>query len=117
MSQRTLTTHEVDDILDAAHRCDIDIQSYSGRCMYGEQCLAVVVPSINEYTAFILCVARNNYQLGELMSKNISQDDMGFDTVYYWSGIQWEDGNLCRSCDKPISTGEYCSNYCKDNDV
>lgn len=94
MIQKTLTSHEVEDIIDAAYRCGIDIRSYSGRYMYGEKCLAAVVPSINEYTAFIMAVARNNYQLGELMSKNIHSDDMAFDTVYYWPSIQWEDEDV-----------------------
>lgn len=27
-----------------------------------------------------------------------------------------ENGRGCRSCDKPISHGDYCSQYCKDVD-
>lgn len=50
--------------------------SYSGRGMYGDRCVAVVLE-------------RGEYPN---LPKNYSMDNMGYDVVYYWPRCPWPEG-------------------------
>lgn len=60
---------------------DIQIQSYSGRGMYGRVCLGVVLSSIDE-------VFRLGQELYELEFPKLRSDNMGMDMIVYWPDLE-----------------------------
>jgi hypothetical protein len=74
-------------------------RSYSGRCMYGENCLAVTTDSASEAATVILDVVQACAENGtaedvlELvaMLRGSRTDSMGRGVVVYWPDIKWAD--------------------------
>jgi hypothetical protein len=87
-----------------AEALEIDFRAYSGRGMYGRQCISVTT-NRQDFITLISTV------VGELMElctdpANVDQvetykdeacalvsyesDSMGLDTVYYWPDFEWE---------------------------
>ncbi len=60
---------------------------YSGRCMYGHQCLGVTVPSSG--AAFELGQLLHEY---DSMGRTLS-DSMGLDVIVYWPQVNTENYN------------------------
>lgn len=66
------------------------VQSYSGRGMFGKQCLAIVTKD-NLAEVLLRCVqfgAPNNIQK---IIPSASSDNMGRSTVYYWPNEKYEE--------------------------
>jgi hypothetical protein len=76
-----------------------ETRSYSGRCMYGENCLAVYTDSASEAVTVILDVVQACAENGsaedvlELVAKlrGSRTDSMGRSVVVYWPDISWAD--------------------------
>lgn len=73
---------------------EIRIRSYSGRGMFGAQCLAVTFErgvSESEIVAEALCSASYN-QMSEVRTavKGARTDNMGLGTVLYWPNVEFQ---------------------------
>lgn len=78
----------VEDV-DAQMGGDVDIRDdYSGRYMYGRECLAVVG---DNYTLDVFLDACRYYGIGARLG-NMAQDSMGLSQVFYWPSIEVEKG-------------------------
>lgn len=67
--------------------------SYSGRFMYGANCVAIV--TTNEAATIVDLMLNANPEdlpfLGKMM-KTANKDDMAFDKVLYWPELEWPNG-------------------------
>lgn len=91
MTKTTLTPEQQETIIDAAYRVDAEVESYSGRFMYGEKCLSITVSGVGMFATFLVDIARDDHSLACLLADGIRTDDMGYDMVVYWPGIDWKD--------------------------
>ena len=73
-------------------------QSYSGRGMYGKECLAIVTNDKEKevLSEIFIYLVRNNYDSTEIVSlvnalKEYKSDSMGKKYVYYWPYEKFED--------------------------
>jgi hypothetical protein len=75
---------------------------YSGRGMYGSNCLGIVTGDSGFSLAQTLMEAREEADeadedvrelLDAMLSREPRTDSMGLDTIYYWPGIQVEEDN------------------------
>lgn len=77
--------------------CDLNVREYSGRAMYGAQCLAVVGGSLLEIMAAIVegCLyeaadmAPDDRTDIEDAMRQMRTDAMGHDTVVYWPSVPY----------------------------
>lgn len=91
-----MTDERIRELFDDAQ---YDIRSYSGRCMYGEHCLAVTTDSASEAATVILDVVQACAENGtvedvlELVSRlrGSRTDSMGRSVVVYWPEIKMAD--------------------------
>jgi hypothetical protein len=65
-----------------------DIRSYSGRGMYGDECLGIVFRDLSDAFGFFVELAAEDYDTAELLARKARQDSMGLDTIMYFLGIQ-----------------------------
>lgn len=79
---------------DLGHEC----QSYSGRCMYGETCVGVVIENSTSEFSIGFEVARhfieNDIELSGQEEHDFCRaksDSMGRDTIIYWPDVQYVD--------------------------
>lgn len=71
-----------------------DPRRYSGRAMYGRQCIGIVVQdSGHSLVARVMCVAEGTEEREELADifDNTSTDSMGYDSIMYWPKMKWTD--------------------------
>lgn len=89
-----------EDIKELFESAGYEPMSYSGRGMFGRRCLAVRVSEhvfnvLLDVISEFACEADDlNYQtLDHLLTdlRGAKTDSLGFDTVLYWPGIDWED--------------------------
>lgn len=87
MKQTLLTDKQFDHIETCFYNADgEDIMSYSGRGMYGDQCLGLTFESLSD--AFNFCLLAGGYEgLTEALSSP-SHDSMGRGVVIYFPKIQ-----------------------------
>jgi hypothetical protein len=84
----TLTTEQAEVIRDIAHNEGLRFDSYSGRGMYGTECLSIVASRDMDFLAkFIFALTQEDEGLAEKFTYGIHSDSMGYDTVIYWPGI------------------------------
>lgn len=83
------------EFVDIINQTDLDIEArrYSGRGMYGNECVGIVVDDVVETIIEIVrsAYANNNYLhfwLDEL--KDYRTDDMGLQMILYFPRIKWE---------------------------
>lgn len=70
-----------------------DTRSYSGRGMYGQNCVGFVTDDSAMYAAScIMQMADNVNERDELMGifERSKSDNMGFSTVYYFPTLEWQ---------------------------
>jgi hypothetical protein len=67
-----------------------EIISYSGRGMYGRQCLGITFDSMKDAFDFALCVGEEN-DLSLALSRP-TFDDMGLGIVVYWPRVEAPEG-------------------------
>lgn len=90
---------------------EVNIRSYSGRSMYGRQCVGIVGTFTDCQTLIAECIKAmmqdlfdtamdgasedEAYDMNETYQTNVdrllafSQDNMGLDVVIYWSRLEW----------------------------
>ena len=78
-------------LLNKQTTCEEEIISYSGRGMYGKECLAVVVRPYMIADLFFEMgkfVGEHNIDLPHIT--HVTTDSMGYDTVVYWKTYEVE---------------------------
>jgi hypothetical protein len=85
---------------DLCEAAELDVRSYSGRSMYGRECLAVEGESVEKVFAnLIQAMADLSFERKELQEiadlvRNGRSDSMGRDVVVYWPSVPFCDGDL-----------------------
>ena len=86
-------------IEDAGPDSPISLRSYSGRCMYGADCLGVTAEDVTvvykELISALLNGAKlDRFQKTEIMDalEGVRTDNMGRDQIVYFPGIEFVDG-------------------------
>jgi len=80
---------------------DFEVRQYSGRGMYGKQCLGIVVPG-NAYQAAGACMtlactiieaSEGTGPALEILEhlQHAQMDNMGYDTVIYFPDVAWQE--------------------------
>ena len=68
-------------------------RSYSGRGMYGKECIGVTVESVQQLFQAILRAAHDNEEMDMLFDDQIfadaNWDNMGRDYIVYWPNEGW----------------------------
>ena len=84
-----LTQQQVDTIEEVAECQSLEVRSYSGRSMYGDFCLAIVMDS-SEMMRFAIDLHESDPATATLLADaQIRQDSMGRDSeIIYWPHIQ-----------------------------
>lgn len=72
---------------------------YTGRGMFGRECLGVVVDGLGELSAFTDALAAALDEDPHELIDRAQSDQMGRRTIYYWPSIQVE-GNWARDGDE-----------------
>ena len=85
----TLTQQQVDTLEQAGSRTGVEIRAYSGRSMYGEECLGIV-DETGELFSFAITLQKLDPTLAELLGDTPSRwDSMGRDSeIVYWDSIK-----------------------------
>ncbi len=85
----TLTQQQVYTLEQAGSRTGVEIRSYSGRCMYGDYCLGIVLET-GELFSFAITLQKLDPILAELLADSRARwDSMGRDNeVVYWESIK-----------------------------
>lgn len=84
-------------LVDAIYDAGFDVRSYSGRCMYGDKCVAFVVDgNVLGAVANIVVAADDNGDAVADAFNESRMDSMGRGTIVYFPLIAWDDdmGNL-----------------------
>lgn len=85
---------EAKKLIELINNCaDYTARLYSGRGMYGKECIGVSVEDNYTFISDLLAYARYNDievldQLIDLIAKT-SEDSLGLNTILYWRSIQW----------------------------
>lgn len=81
---KTLTTQQIDTITDAAYEADVELRSYSGRAMFGSQCVGVSTDSDSGAALFLVLVAKADAELAEDLARNLRSDSLGRGIIAYF---------------------------------
>ncbi len=81
-------------IIDAARNEGWPVRRYSGRGMYGDSCVGIVVDRRRSPVALGLSLARalDEADAAALERVRVSQDSLGLDAIVYWEGLAWPEG-------------------------
>lgn len=72
---------------------EMEVRSYSGRGMYGDTCIAVVLSDFSSMWTLALAIADINSGNADLFDLPAPRSDsMGRGTVLYWPNLKWPDG-------------------------
>mgnify|MGYP003395646932 CR=1 FL=1 len=63
-------------------------RSYSGRFMYGKECLGVTLSRGQSETDFVLDIAEFDPTVAQLL-RHPTSDAMGLGIIIYWPSIEW----------------------------
>ena len=84
-------TVEWDLLIDAVLRVGLDEDDlhpdYSGRGMYGEQCLGLVYPDTGKLIEFVIALVQADEDTGDWLNR-VKLDQMGLEGIAYWPGVQ-----------------------------
>lgn len=81
---KTLTTNQIDTITEAAYDADVELRSYSGRAMFGSQCIGVSSDSESGAALFLVAVAKEDADLAESLARNLRSDSLGRGIITYF---------------------------------
>jgi hypothetical protein len=65
---------------------NFECRSYSGRGMYGRECLGVVVDTMTEMFGLVYDAGAQGVPLG---TYSMHWDSMGTSTIFYWPGVEF----------------------------
>lgn len=90
---------DAEKLIEAIEDAGYEARSYSGRGMYGRECVGVVVGVAGfrlgaELAKSVAYLAEDDVHeaLDELAELSVSQDSMGHDVVVYFPGVPWPEG-------------------------
>ena len=81
--------------------CSAHVRTYSGRAMYGKQCVAVVVEDVVPFVAEFAFWLGERSGAGDATEhylytlKNARADNMGLSTVMYWPSVECTREEIC----------------------
>lgn len=75
---------EAQDLIDAIEDAGFEAQSYSGRCMFGAECVSVTIDGISD----LWRLAGDLVQQGHDVPAPTT-DSMGMGIVAYWPSVKW----------------------------
>ena len=73
-----------DRIWEAIEMVGQDPRTYSGRAMYGKQCVGVTLDRLRDFAEMLVDIARDEIDVASAMARGVRTDDMGRSTIYYW---------------------------------
>jgi hypothetical protein len=88
---KTLTEEQYEIIEDAAlSSCpEADIRTdYSGRGMYGDECIGITLENASEFSVALLKIYDEDPDLGTLLAKKQALDAMGLGVIIYFPGVK-----------------------------
>ena len=71
---------------------EMSVRSYSGRGMYGESCIGVVLGDASAWTLALALADLNNGNMDLFGLAAPREDSMGMGRVYYWPHLKWPEG-------------------------
>jgi hypothetical protein len=74
--------------VEALQNAGYEPRSYSGRGMYGKQCVAVVTDD-NAFKVGVLVMAELPEEFDTYLLESVEDDSMGLSTVIYWPDVKW----------------------------
>lgn len=83
----TLTSEQLDTLTDLAEQHDGEVRSYSGRGMYGEQCLGITIDG--DLIGFAMWLAaclteEGHFDLAESLAAQACTDSLGRGSILYF---------------------------------
>ena len=81
---KTLTTNQIDTITEAAYDADVELRSYSGRAMFGSQCIGVSSDGESGPALFLVAIAKEDAELAESLARNLRTDSLGHGIIAYF---------------------------------
>ena len=69
---------------------EMSVRPYSGRGMYGKECVGVEVDDI--FTLALALGDANNGNIDLFQLGTPRSDSMGLGTIYYWPRLEWPEG-------------------------
>ena len=79
-------------LIRALESLDLSARSYSGRGMYGRNCVGVTLGRNSEYTEFGLGVALALALGEEAADLQARTDSMGLGSIVYFPNVRWPEG-------------------------
>lgn len=78
---------------EACYSADLDPERairahYSGRAMYGKECLGIVHSTTGELLRFALALNEEDPESREWLEQGTRNDSMGLDEITYWPQVQ-----------------------------
>ena len=96
----TLTQQQIDTLEEVTDSQGLDIRAYSGRCMYGEDCLGIVCDS-EDIMEFTVSLYKCDPELATLLSETpCRSDSMGRSGIIYWESIKVDGTSLANYDDE-----------------
>lgn len=72
--------------------CGYEAEPYSGRCMYGQKCPAVITDTPLRVIAEVAAAAGEDSDFSVVEQIACARlDSMGRSSVVYWPGVRWEE--------------------------
>lgn len=72
---------------------EFDVRSYSGRGMYGKECVAITTDShVSAWTIALAIADMNGGNMDLFGLGDPREDSMGLGRVYYWPQLEWPEG-------------------------
>jgi len=105
-STTTLTQSDLDTIIKHARMFGLTVTPYSGRFMYGEYCLGIEGRT-PELLSLIFSLTDEHRKIARMLAwdATVAEDQMGFDTIFYWPLIALPEGALiCTNCDNAVES-------------
>jgi hypothetical protein len=88
-TQLTITPDQLDELRDAVSDVDGTLRPYSGRAMYGQECLGIDLDS--EADAFRIALAIQSSDLADALSRP-RYDSMGLGIIVYFPNVAVPEG-------------------------
>ena len=78
------------DLIEIAESADLNVRSYSGRGMYGKECVGITGSTLQHVLADLV-LAEFDFDKEDLayLIRAARTDNMGMDTIVYWPNLQW----------------------------
>ena len=91
----TLTQQQVDTLRYVCDLTETELRAYSGRSMYGDICLGIVIDGAGDIFALALEIQRQDPQLATLLvNQHCRADSMGSREIVYWERMKLDGTDL-----------------------